>query len=80
MTVMSLLIFGADKFQAKNNRSRIPEKILLISTFFSGTLGAVLGMIVFRHKISKRSFIFKFFIAITIQIFLIILIIRKSEI
>lgn len=80
MTVISFLIFGADKFQAKNNHSRIPENMLLFITFLGGTLGSVLGMLVFKHKTSKRSFLLKFFLVAAVQIILIILFIRKSQI
>lgn len=80
LSVISFLIFATDKFQAKNNRSRIPENILLITTFLGGTLGLVLGMIIFRHKTSKRNFLIKFFLVVAVQIILIILLIRKSQI
>lgn len=57
LSVISFLIFATDKFQAKNNRSRIPGNTLLTVTFLGGTFGSVLGMIIFRHKISKYCFI-----------------------
>lgn len=65
---ISFLFFGADKFQAKKGRSRISENILLIVTLFGGTLGPVLGMIIFRHKISKTLFLFKIIVIIILQI------------
>ena len=35
---------------------RIPERTLLIVPFFGGALGALLGMLLFRHKIRKLYF------------------------
>lgn len=77
---MSFLIFATDKFQAKNNRMRIPENTLLVVTFLGGSIGSILAMLLFRHKTSKRSFLLKFFLVAAVQIILIILFIRKSQI
>lgn len=67
-TIITLLLFSFDKSQAMINRWRIPEWVLLFFTFFFGTLGAILGMILYRHKVQKKSFIIKFFIIVIIQI------------
>ncbi|MBQ0000778.1 MAG: DUF1294 domain-containing protein [Clostridiales bacterium] len=48
-------IYGVDKFKAVRHAWRIPEKTLLIAAFF-GVVGAMLGMLVFRHKIRKPKF------------------------
>lgn len=61
-------IFGLDKRKAVKHQQRISEKTLLILTFFGGTIGAVLGMLVFRHKISKKSFLLKWGLVVLIQI------------
>lgn len=79
MSIMSFLIFGADKLQAKNNRSRIPENIFLIAAFFGGTFGSIIGMLIFNHKTRKRSFLLRFFIVVAIQIILIILVFTNSQ-
>ncbi len=50
------LLYGLDKWKAKNNQWRIPEKVLLTASFFLGGVGAVWGMLVFHHKVSKWSF------------------------
>jgi uncharacterized membrane protein YsdA (DUF1294 family) len=36
-------------------------------TFLGGTIGALLGMLLFRHKISKTSFLLKFGLIVLIQ-------------
>lgn len=50
------LMYGIDKWRAKNDVWRISEKTLLLSAILFGALGAACGMIVFHHKIAKPSF------------------------
>lgn len=66
-TIVTFVLFMIDKSQAIMKRWRVPEWVLLFSTFLFGTFGALLGMILFRHKISKKSFLAKFFIVVAIQ-------------
>ena len=49
-------VYGLDKYNAKKDKWRIPEKTLLLLAFFFGGLGAFLGMRVFRHKTKHRLF------------------------
>ncbi|KQT31540.1 hypothetical protein ASG22_18520 [Chryseobacterium sp. Leaf405] len=70
LNILSFGIFGYDKFLAKKHRRRISENMLLICTFFAGTIGAFVGMIIFRHKISKKSFLLKFGLVVSIQVIL----------
>ena len=58
MSVLSFLLFGWDKLMAKAGRSRIPERTLLSAAFLGGGTGALLGMLLFRHKIRKAPFPF----------------------
>ncbi|MBQ6197250.1 MAG: DUF1294 domain-containing protein [Lachnospiraceae bacterium] len=46
----ALILFGADKKRAKEGRWRIPEKTLFLSAILGGSIGAILGMHLFRHK------------------------------
>ena len=50
-------MFGVDKYRATHNYWRISELTLLCFAALGGTIGALLGMIVFRHKIRKPRFI-----------------------
>ena len=50
INLLAFTLFGADKYRARNRRWRIPEKTLLGAAILGGSLGAVLGMCVFRHK------------------------------
>ena len=53
---LSLLLFGWDKLMAVLGRSRIPEAALLGAAVLGGGAGALLGMLLFRHKIRKAPF------------------------
>lgn len=46
------VLMGIDKYRAKKKMWRIPEKTLL--SF--GTLGGILGMVLFHHKIRLTKF------------------------
>ena len=46
----TLILFGVDKKRAKEGRWRIPEKTLFLSAILGGSIGAILGMHLFRHK------------------------------
>ena len=63
MTIYLLLInaagFGVmlyDKYLAKNNLWRIPEKSLFGIAAFGGSVGCLLGMYTVRHKTRHKSF------------------------
>lgn len=49
-------LFGADKRRARKHRWRIPERRLFAFALAGGSLGALAGMYVFRHKTRHRSF------------------------
>ncbi len=54
--LLVFLLFGLDKWKARQNLWRIPEKSLLLASLLLGGIGAACGMLVFRHKVSKWSF------------------------
>lgn len=62
--VIYLLIINAlgfaimlwDKYLAKNNLRRIPEKSLFGIAVFGGSLGCIIGMYTVRHKTRHKSF------------------------
>ena len=49
------VMYGIDKYKAKHDKWRIPEKTLISAAVF-GILGGALGMLVFHHKVSKPKF------------------------
>ena len=50
------LLMLADKYKAKKNLWRIPEKTLLGVALVGGSLGAYAGMRLFRHKTKHPQF------------------------
>ena len=64
----TLLCYGADKLAALLHWRRIPERTLLALALLGGSLGALLGMAIFRHKISKESFQFPLAIILFAQV------------
>jgi len=56
ITLITFVLYGADKAKAKKGKWRIPEKTLLLFAAFFGGLGAFLGMKIFRHKTKHTSF------------------------
>jgi uncharacterized membrane protein YsdA (DUF1294 family) len=60
-SVWAFLQFGFDKWRAgRNGARRIPESSLLWASALGGWPGGLLGIVLFRHKSAKRSFLFKF--------------------
>lgn len=53
----ALLFMLADKINAKKHVRRIPEATLLGLAFFGGSLGALIGMFLARHKTRRAPFI-----------------------
>ncbi|MBW1657420.1 MULTISPECIES: DUF1294 domain-containing protein [Flavobacterium] len=64
---LTFLLTGYDKFQARRHNQRIPESVLFILAFIGGSIGLLVGMFFFRHKISKTTFIMKFLYIIIVQ-------------
>ena len=50
MSLITLILYGADKAKAKKHAWRIKEAVLLLFGVFGGALGGLLGMEIFRHK------------------------------
>lgn len=53
----SYVLYGVDKFKARNDKWRISERSLLTASLL-GPVGALLGMQHFRHKTQKPVFKF----------------------
>ena len=45
-----------DKLKAIGKVWRIPEWVLLMTAFAGGSLGSLIGMLLFRHKTKKPAF------------------------
>lgn len=56
LTPVTFAAFGWDKWKAKRETQRTPEKTLYLLSFLGGWPGAVLGQTTFRHKTIKPRF------------------------
>ena len=56
INILTFLIFGIDKRKARKGKWRIPEATLIGLAVAGGSIGALLGMYLFRHKTQKRKF------------------------
>ena len=68
LTLLNFLFYGYDKYQAINRNTRIPEAVLHLLTLAGGTIGAIAGQLLFRHKTKKLSFRVVFIIIMVVQI------------
>jgi uncharacterized membrane protein YsdA (DUF1294 family) len=68
VNIIAFVLIGYDKKLAQNNKRRIPEKILLLFVLIGGTIGSGLGMLFFRHKTSKTSYLLKFWLIVVLQL------------
>jgi uncharacterized membrane protein YsdA (DUF1294 family) len=67
INVVAFAYYGYDKLRAKVSRSRVPEMVLYGIALAGGTLGAYIGMQVFRHKTIKGSFRLVFWVIAVLQ-------------
>ena len=58
INIVTWIAFGLDKWKAKSGKWRIPERTLLLLALAGGSLGALAGMIMFRHKTRKPVFMY----------------------
>ena len=56
VNLVSFSLYGLDKLKAKKGLWRIKESTLLLVALLGGSLGALLGMEVFRHKTKHWQF------------------------
>ncbi len=50
MTVVTFIVCAVDKFSAKKQLRRVPEKTLFLLSALGGSVGMYAGMLTFRHK------------------------------
>ena len=54
--VFTFALYGVDKIKANAKKWRVSESFLILCAFLMGSVGALLGMSVFRHKTKNAKF------------------------
>ena len=54
--LITFLIYGYDKLQARRGGRRVSERTLLLLALAGGALGGWAGMLIWRHKTRHASF------------------------
>ena len=57
INIAAWIMYGLDKWKAKSGARRISERALLLVALAGGSVGALAGMILFRHKTRKAKFV-----------------------
>lgn len=68
INIIAFALMGIDKSKARKKKWRIPEKTLFLSALFGGSIGANLGMQLFRHKTKHLHFVIGMPLILIIQI------------
>lgn len=77
INVLTFGYYGYDKSRARSQNSRIPELLLHTLAALGGSLGAYVGMQVFRHKTVKGKFQILFWCIVVLQILIAVWIVQK---
>ena len=71
INLIAFFIFAIDKIKSTGSGRRISEKMLWLLALVGGSVGALIGMRVFRHKTKKLSFQTVLAIIIFVQVLII---------
>ena len=77
ITIVTFLVYGIDKWKAKQGSWRISEVSLLILAVIGGSIGALFGMKVWHHKTMHKKFKYGLPLILLAQIALIYLILDR---
>jgi uncharacterized membrane protein YsdA (DUF1294 family) len=68
INIVTFLVYGIDKWKAKQGSWRISEATLLMLAVIGGTIGILLGMQVWRHKTMHLKFKYELPLILVAQI------------
>lgn len=57
VNLLAFALMGIDKGKARRNKRRISESCLFLVAALGGSIGAITGMFLFRHKTKHPSFV-----------------------
>ena len=78
INVVTFLVYGFDKWCAKQGSWRISEATLLILAVIGGSIGALVGMKIWHHKTMHKNFKYGLPLILLAQIGLIYLILGEK--
>ena len=79
INIVTFLVYGIDKWKAKQGSWRISEATLLMLAVIGGTIGALLGMQVWRHKTMHKKFKYGIPLILVVQIVIVLLTSCKTK-
>ena len=77
-SVLTILLFGYDKVAAADGRMRIPVSVLLTPVALGGAAGALVSMLLFRHKTRKWYFRIPIFFCLAVQALVLFYLLTKG--
>ena len=77
INILTFVVYGIDKWKARQGSWRISEATLLMLAVIGGTIGALFGMQVWRHKTMHLKFKYGLPLILLAQIALMYLISEK---
>ena len=72
INVVTCLVFKKDKYNARWNLRRVPEDVLVGLAAIGGSIGALAGIKLFRHKIRKPQFWIRVLLVFAVQVAVVI--------
>ena len=79
ININTFFLYGIDKWKAQRSRWRVPESVLLGMAAIGGSVGAWLGMQVWRHKTQHAKFRFGVPIILIVQVALLVWILYRTR-
>ena len=67
VNAVTFVLFGADKVAAMRHFSRVRERTLYLFALAGGSPAALAAQYLFRHKVSKRRFVWMFWLIVALQ-------------
>ncbi len=71
INIVTWFVFWFDKYQSRNGQRRVSEMKLWVLALVGGSVGALFGMSMFRHKTKKLSFQAGIALILALQVWLI---------
>lgn len=76
INLLALALMGFDKHQARAGGRRVAERTLFLTAFIGGSVGAIAGMYLFRHKTKHLRFVIGLPVILLIQLITTLLLTR----